>query len=50
MIIHCKNTLGDGTVLYVDYEVEEPSEAEEDEDATVEDYESALTELGVEII
>ena len=24
MIIHCKNTLGDGTVIYVDYEVDDP--------------------------
>ena len=24
MIIHCKNTLGDGTVIYVDYEVADP--------------------------
>lgn len=24
MIIHCKNTLGDGTVVYVDYEVDDP--------------------------
>lgn len=48
MIIHCKNTLGDGTVLYVDYDVEEPSEVD-DTDATESDYITALQDLGVEI-
>lgn len=34
MIIHCKNTLGDGTVIYVDYEVDDPVPEEiPDEDA-----------------
>lgn len=34
MIIHCKNTLGDGTVIYVDYEVDDPVPEEiSDEDA-----------------
>ena len=44
MIIHCKNTLGDGTVLYVDYEAEEPTETE----ATESDYIDALNTLGVD--
>ena len=44
MIIHCKNTLGDGTVLYVDYEVEESTEYI---DATESDYIDALNTLGV---
>ena len=35
MIIHCKNTFGDGTVVYVDYEVDDPEEVEEE--PTVED-------------
>lgn len=30
MIIHCKNTLGDGTVIYVDYEVDDPIEQDEE--------------------
>lgn len=30
MIIHCKNTLGDGTVVYVDYEVDDPIEQDEE--------------------
>lgn len=30
MIIHCKNTLGDGTVIYKDYEVEDPVPEEEE--------------------
>lgn len=47
MIIHCKNTLGDGTVLYVDYEVEEPSEVD-DTEATESDYIDALNTLGVD--
>ena len=45
MIIHCKNTYGDGTVLYVDYEIEEPTE---DTDATEADYMNALNTLGVD--
>lgn len=48
MIIHCKNTLGDGTVLYVDYEVDEPV-TPEDETADSADYEAALAELGVDV-
>lgn len=47
MIIHCKNTLGNGTVLYVDYEVEEPSEV--DDEATESDYIDALQDLGVDV-
>lgn len=35
MIIHCKNTFGDGTVVYVDYEVDDP--IEQDEEATAEE-------------
>lgn len=49
MIIHCKNTLGDGTVIYVDYDVPDQEPAEEDTDATAEDYEAALVSLGVEM-
>ncbi len=30
MIIHCKNTLGDGTVIYKDYEVDDPVPEEEE--------------------
>ena len=30
MIIHCKNTLGDGTVVYVDYEADDPIEQDEE--------------------
>lgn len=30
MIIHCKNTLGDGTVIYVDYEVPDPEPADDE--------------------
>ena len=30
MIVHCKNTLGDGTVVYVDYEVPDPIEQDEE--------------------
>ena len=30
MIIHCKNTLGDGTIVYVDYEVDDPIEQDEE--------------------
>lgn len=30
MIIHCKNTLGDGTVIYKDYEVEDPVPVEDE--------------------
>lgn len=46
MIIHCKNTLGDGTVQYVDYEVDDYV-PEDDTEATAEDYENALKEVGV---
>lgn len=35
MIIHCKNTLGDGTVIYVDYEVPDPVPPEDE--PTIED-------------
>lgn len=35
MIVHCKNTLGDGTVVYVDYEVDDPVPVEEE--PTIED-------------
>ncbi len=35
MIIHCKNTLGDGTVVYVDYEVDDLVPPEDE--PTVED-------------
>lgn len=45
MIIHCKETLGDGTVRYKDYEVADPVP---DEEASIEDYEQALQEMGVD--
>lgn len=48
MIVHCKNTLGDGTVLYVDYEVDD-TPVEDDEEATESDYIEALQDLGVEV-
>ena len=35
MIIHCKNTLGDGTIVYKDYEVDDLFQPEEE--STVED-------------
>lgn len=44
MLIHCKETLGDGTVRYKDYEVEETTI---DENAEISDYENALSEMGV---
>ena len=46
MIIHCKNTFGDGTVLYVDYDVEDPTEVD-DTEANKSDYIDALSTLGV---
>lgn len=39
MIIHCKNTLGDGTVIYVDYEV---ADAVPEEEPTVEEKSGSL--------
>ena len=48
MIIHCKNTLGDGTVQYVDYEVDD-TPIEDDTEATESDYITALQDLGVEV-
>ena len=47
MIVHCKNTLGDGTVQYVDYEVDDYVPEADDTEATAEDYENALKEVGV---
>lgn len=49
MIVRCKNTYGDGTVEYVEYEVEDPVEIDDSGEATIEDYESALSELGVDV-
>ena len=46
MIIHCKETLGDGTIRYKDYEVTDP--VPEEEEAGIEDYEQALQEMGVD--
>ena len=40
MIIHCKETLGDGTVRYKDYEVDDPVPPEEE--PTVEDKAQAF--------
>ena len=48
MIIHCKNTLGDGTVQYVDYEVDDYV-PEDDTEATETDYIEALKDLGVDV-
>lgn len=47
MIIHCKNTLGDGTVVYVDYEVDDPvpvdPETDEEQAEALTRYANALT-------
>ena len=48
MIVHCKNILGDGTVLYVDYEVDD-APIEDDTEATESDYIDALKEVGIDI-
>ena len=40
MIVHCKNTLGDGTVVYADYEVDDPVS---DDNTTDEQKAEALT-------
>ncbi len=47
MIIHCKNTYGDGTAEYIDYDVLDPEP--EDEEAEVSDYVEALQDLGVDV-
>ena len=49
MVIRCKNTYGDGTVEYVEYEVEDYVPEEPDEDAEESDYIEALEELGVDL-
>lgn len=49
MIIRCKNTYGDGTVEYVEYEVDDYVPEEPDEDAEESDYIEALEELGVDL-
>lgn len=46
MIVRCKNTYGDGTVEYVDYEVEVYTETD-NEEASASDYEEALGRFGV---
>lgn len=46
MIIHCKNTYGDGTIKYVDYEVDDI--VPESEEAESIDYINALNDLGVD--
>lgn len=47
MIIHCKNTLGDGTVIYKDYEVDVPvpvdPETEEEQAEALTRYANSLT-------
>jgi len=47
MIIHCKNTLGDGTVIYKDYEVDDPipedPETEEQQAEALTRYANELT-------
>ena len=45
MIVRCKNTYGDGSVKYVEYEIVDP--IPEYEDATDADYIAALAEFGV---
>ena len=40
MIVHCKNMLGDGTVVYVDYEVGDPVPVDPE---TYEEQAEALT-------
>lgn len=45
-IVRCKNTYGDGRVEYVEYEVTEEIETE-DEEATIEDYEEQIARFGV---
>lgn len=49
MIVRCKNTYGDGTVEYVDYEVEDYVPEEPDTDAEESDYIEALESLGVNL-
>ena len=46
MIIHCKETIGDGTIRYKDYEVADP--VPEEDEASSKDYEQALQEMGVD--
>ena len=47
MIIHCKNTLGDGTVVYVDYKVDDPvpvdPETEEEQAEALTRYANSIT-------
>ena len=45
MIIHCKETLGDGTVRYKDYEVPDPvdPEAEQEQAEALTRYSNELT-------
>jgi len=47
MIIHCKNTLGDGTIIYKDYEVDDPipedPETEEQQEEALTRYANSLT-------
>ena len=47
MIIHCKNTLGDGTVIYKDYEVDDTvpddPETEEQQAESLTRYANELT-------
>ena len=46
MIIHCKNTLGDGTVVYVDYKVDDSVPVDPD---TEEEQAEALTRYANEL-
>ena len=47
MTVHCKNTLGDGTVVYVDYEVDDPvpvdPETEEQQAEALTRYANSIT-------
>ena len=47
MIIHCRNTLGDGTIIYKDYEVDDPipedPETEEQQEEALTRYANSIT-------
>lgn len=47
MIVHCKNTLGDGTVIYKDYVVDDPihedPETEEQQAKALTRYANSIT-------
>lgn len=47
--VRCKNTYGDGTVEYKEYEVADVVPEEETEEITLEDALEKLRELGVDV-